>query len=140
MCNARNNLRLCYVVSHALCHPLRGFRFLFLSTWGSGLRVSLRSLATPSLAAADAAAPLAMGMSPAPRAGFNRPEADCGRDESARPPQADELRGNRPPTRAATTSYRVRSTQIPRYPETTAQNYPPPLLLAYFFSSIIRKS
>jgi len=74
---------------------------------------------------------LAMGMSPAPRAGFNRSEADCGRDESARPPQADELRGNRPPTRVATTSYRVRSTQIPRYPETTAQNYPPPLLLAH---------
>ena len=57
---------------------------------------------------------LAMGMSPAPRAGFNRPEADCGRDEVYRSPQADEPRGNRPPTRAATTSYRVRSTPLLR--------------------------
>ena len=41
-----------------------------------------------------------MGMSPAPRAGFNRPEADCGRDEVDRPPQADEPPGTRPPVSA----------------------------------------
>ena len=43
-----------------------------------------------------------MGMSPAKRAGFNRPEADCGRDEVDRSPQADEPPGNRPPASAAT--------------------------------------
>ena len=50
------------ILSHSSFHPLAALGVLvniLLVTQGSGLRVSLRSLATPSQAAADAAAPWA---------------------------------------------------------------------------------
>ena len=65
------------ILSHSSCHPLAALGVLvniLLVTQGSGLRVSLRLLATPSQAAAFAAPPGAISYRP-PGSEFREPKA-----------------------------------------------------------------